>query len=45
MQFIIKRCYQFSKIVNLPKTIGVLGYGAVGKAFTEVLLKNHPGNV
>lgn len=27
----------------LPKKIGVLGYGAIGSAFVEVLLKNHPG--
>ncbi|CAD8210363.1 unnamed protein product [Paramecium octaurelia] len=41
MQLINRGFYQFSK-VNLPKTIGVLGYGAIGKAFTEVLLNQHP---
>ncbi|CAD8110027.1 unnamed protein product [Paramecium primaurelia] len=42
MQLINRDFYQFSKKVNLPKTIGVLGYGAIGKAFTEILLKQHP---
>jgi phosphoglycerate dehydrogenase-like enzyme len=26
----------------LPRRIGILGYGAIGSAFVEVLLKNHP---
>jgi phosphoglycerate dehydrogenase-like enzyme len=27
----------------LPRKIGVLGYGAIGSAFVEVLLKYQPG--
>ena len=27
----------------VPKTIGILGYGAIGKAFVDILTENHPG--
>jgi len=28
--------------LTLPPTIGILGYGAIGKCFTDLLLENHP---
>ncbi|CAD8102559.1 unnamed protein product [Paramecium sonneborni] len=36
------KCIQRFSSYPLPRKIGVLGYGAIGSAFVEVLLKNHP---
>lgn len=31
-----------SNCIKLPKNVFILGYGAIGKCFTEILLKNFP---
>lgn len=34
--------YSFASLT--PKSVGVLGYGAIGKAIVDIIAKNHPGN-
>jgi hypothetical protein len=29
--------------IEIPRRVGLLGYGAVGKVFVEILLKEYPG--
>lgn len=32
----------FGTKVTIPRRIGLVGYGAIGKCFTEILLKEYP---
>ncbi len=35
----------FSSAIKIPPRIGLLGYGAIGKAFTEMLFKAYPSKL
>lgn len=32
----------FSSGLQMPRTLGVLGYGAIGKGFIDIVLQNYP---
>jgi hypothetical protein len=35
----------FATKVTIPRKIGLVGYGAIGKCFTEILLKEYPSKI